>query len=105
MQNVQHGERMTSIQKNIPRHVAIVLNRNARAQSLLQLAPGLQDLTECQRAILKRIAEDRTSKEIADELGLSYHTVENHRSNICERLNVHGSHSLLKFAFDNKSHL
>jgi len=54
---------------------------------------------------LKRIAEDRTSKEIADEFGISYRTVENHRSNICERLNLHGSHSLLKFAFDNKSRL
>jgi len=31
-------------------------------------------------AILRRIAEDRTSKEIADELGISYRTVENHRS-------------------------
>jgi hypothetical protein len=25
--------------------------------------------------------------------------------NICHKLNLHGSHSLLKFAFDNKSHL
>jgi DNA-binding NarL/FixJ family response regulator len=82
-----------------------LLNRNARARSLLERTPGLQDLTQCQRAILKRIAEDRTSKEIADELQLSYRTVENHRANICERLKLHGSHSLLKFAFDNKSHL
>jgi|SRR6266850_3496273 len=82
-----------------------LLNRNARAQSLVQRAPALRDLTQCQRAILKRIAEDRTSKEIADEFGISYRTVENHRSNICERLNLHGSHSLLKFAFDNKSRL
>jgi len=40
---------------------------------------------------------------MADELGISYRTVENHRSNICERLNLHRSHSLLKFAFDKKS--
>ena len=79
-----------------------LLNRNTRARSLLQHTPGLMNLTQCQRAILKRIAEDRTSKEIADELGISYRTVENHRSNICERLHLHGSHSLLKFAFDNK---
>ena len=31
-------------------------------------------------AILRRIAEDRTSKEIADELGISYRIVVNHRS-------------------------
>jgi len=82
-----------------------LLNRHARTQSLLQRSPGLHDLTQCQRAILKLIAEDRTSKEIAGELGISHRTVENHRSNICDRLNLHGSHSLLKFAFDNKSHL
>ena len=51
------------------------------------------------------IAADRTSKEIADELGISYRTVENHRTNISAKLNLHGSHSLLKFAYDNKSHL
>jgi DNA-binding NarL/FixJ family response regulator len=31
--------------------------------------------------------------------------VETHRQNICSKLNIHGSHSLLKFAFDHKSHL
>jgi len=84
---------------------AFLLNRNARAEALLKRAPGLEDLTSCQRNILKRIAEDRTSKEIADELGISHRTVDNHRANICEKLNLHGSHSLLKFAFDNKSRL
>ena len=84
---------------------AFLLNRNARAAALLKRTPGLEDLTSCQRAILKHIADDRTSKEIADELGISCRTVENHRANICDRLNCHGSHSLLKFAFDNKSRL
>ena len=82
-----------------------LLNRNAKAEALRKQTPGLDDLTSSQRQILKRIAEDRTSKEIADELGISYRTVENHRAHICQRLNLHGSHSLLKFAFDNKSQL
>lgn len=64
--------------------------------------PGLEDLTPSQRRILKMIAEDKTSKEIAEELGISFFTVEKHRANICERLRLSGSHSLLKFAFDNK---
>jgi DNA-binding NarL/FixJ family response regulator len=65
----------------------------------------IDDLTSAERRILKLIAEDRTSKEIADLLHISSKTVENHRLNICHKLNLHGSHSLLKFAFDNKSHL
>ena len=51
------------------------------------------------------LSVDLTSKEIAERLGISAHTVENHRAKICERLNLHGSHSLLKFAYDNKSRL
>jgi len=46
-----------------------------------------------------------TSKEIAEQLNISFHTVENHRAKISEKLNLHGSHSLLKFAFENKGRL
>ncbi|MCY7361130.1 MAG: LuxR C-terminal-related transcriptional regulator [Ignavibacteria bacterium] len=36
-------------------------------------------------------------------LFLSYRTIENHRTNIANKLNLKGSHSLLKFAIENKS--
>jgi len=77
--------------------------RSDRVQELLLSKPQIDDLTLAERRILKLIAEDRTSKEIADLLQISNKTVENHRLNICRKLNLHGSHSLLKFAFDNKS--
>jgi len=79
--------------------------RRAGAQALREEKPGLDRLTPAERRILKLIADDRTSKEIADELGLSPRTVENHRTNICEKLDVHGIHSLVKFAYENKSRL
>lgn len=79
--------------------------RSDRVQTLLLSKPQLDDLTSAERRILKLIAEDHTSKEIAGRLQISVKTVENHRLNICQKLNVHGSHSLLKFAFDHKSHL
>ena len=44
-------------------------------------------------------------KEIADDLGISYRTVENHRNHICEKLDIHGSHALLKFAIEHRSSL
>jgi DNA-binding NarL/FixJ family response regulator len=79
--------------------------RSSRVQQLLLSKPQIEDLTAAERRILKLVADDRTSKEIADQLGISVKTVENHRLSICHKLNLHGSHSLLKFAFDHKSHL
>jgi len=77
--------------------------RSDRVQQLLLGKPQIDDLTSAERRILKLVAEDRTSKEIADLLRISFKTVENHRLNICHKLNLHGSHSLLKFAFDHKA--
>ena len=75
------------------------------AQKFIQEKPELEKLTAAERRILKLIVQDLTSKEIAERLGISAHTVENHRAKICERLSLRGSHSLLKFAYDNKSSL
>ena len=79
--------------------------RNDRVKDLLLSKPQIEDLTAAERRILKLIAEDHTSKEMADKLQISTKTIENHRQNICHKLKLHGSHSLLKFAFDHKSHL
>jgi two-component system, NarL family, response regulator DegU len=77
--------------------------RSSRVQQLLLSKPQIDDLTPAERRVLKLIAEDHTTKEIADLLRISARTVENHRLNICQKLNLHGSHSLLRFAFDHKS--
>lgn len=79
--------------------------RTDAVRTLLLSKPQLERLTPAERRILKLIAEDRTTKEIADLLNISFKTVENHRLSICHKLNIHGSHSLLKFAFDHKSQL
>lgn len=78
--------------------------RSNRVKELLLSKPQIEDLTAAERRILKLIAEDHTSKEIADKLQISTKTIENHRQNICHKLKLHGSHSLLKFAFEHKSH-
>jgi len=83
----------------------LLVNRGGRNAALRNEKPGLESLTLAERRILKLIASDKTSKEIADVLGLSSRTVENHRANISSKLGLQGSHSLLKFAFENKSRL
>lgn len=100
LEKVDQGETFIS-----PSLSDIGTRRSNRVQNLLLSKPQLEDLTSAERRILKFIAEDRTSKEIADLLKISVKTVENHRLNICHKLNLHGSHSLLKFAFDLKAYL
>ncbi len=58
----------------------------------------LAELTETERAILDRVARFMTSREIAEELGVSLRTVQNHRANICAKLGLKGPHQLLAFA-------
>jgi DNA-binding CsgD family transcriptional regulator len=55
-----------------------------------------------ERRILKRIAEKKTSKEIAAELFVSPRTVETHRANIGTKLELKGSNSVLQFALENR---
>jgi len=80
-----------------------LVNKSDRIRSLLRKKPQLENLTVTERKVLKLISEIKTSKEIGDMLHISYKTVENHRSNICNKLEIHGSHSLLKFAIENKA--
>jgi len=58
-------------------------------------------LTPREREIVQLIAEGRTSKEIASSLGLSVKTVEAHRANIMNKLNVHSASQLVLYAVRN----
>lgn len=88
-----------------PTIAALLVKRREMGVELRREKPGLGLLTPTERRILRLIAEDRTTKEIADTLGISPRTVETHRQNMSHKLHLSGSHSLLKFAFDNKAHL
>jgi DNA-binding NarL/FixJ family response regulator len=64
---------------------------------------SLQRLSATERRILRMIGENKTSKEIADDLNLSFRTVQNHRSHMCEKLKLEGYNRLLQFALEHKS--
>lgn len=55
-------------------------------------------LTPRQREVLKRVAEGRSTKEIAYELKLSVKTVETHRAQIMERLGIRDVAGLVRYA-------
>ena len=81
---------------------SFLINRSRSAIQLSEKQPSINDLTPTERAVLKLIAENLTSREIAERLFISPRTVEKHRENICQKLDIHGSHSLLKFALSQR---
>lgn len=70
----------------------------AVSRMLLQDRDEEDALTGRQVEILRLIADGRSSKEIAQELGLSPKTVDVHRSRIMERLDIHDIPGLTRFA-------
>ncbi len=88
-----------------PSLTSFLLRRRGKAEALASHKPGLADLTTAEKRILKRIAEKKTSREIAAELHVSPRTVETHRTNICTKLSLKGTNSLLQFALENRESL
>ena len=82
-----------------------LIRRSNRAASLAAAKPALEQLTPAERRVLKLIAEGQTSRTIAAELGIGIRTVEHHRNNITTKLELHGSHALIKFALQHQAEL
>lgn len=58
-------------------------------------------LTAREREVLQLIAEGKTNKDIANQLNLSVYTVEAHRGRLMEKLNLHSTGDLVRFAMRN----
>jgi Response regulator containing a CheY-like receiver domain and an HTH DNA-binding domain len=59
---------------------------------------SLVNLTSSEKIILHEIAQGKTTKEIAYEKNLSFHTVNAHRKNIFRKLEVNNVHEAIKYA-------
>ena len=58
----------------------------------------MQALTPRERDVLNCLARALTTKEIAISLGISEHTVSQHRKNICKKLELHSTAQLIAYA-------
>ncbi len=58
----------------------------------------LADLTERELEVLKLVAEGLTNRQIAAQLVISVKTVQSHRTNIMEKLDLHDRTDLVKYA-------
>lgn len=79
----------------------ILINKSTLIPSVKNISDFLSDLTKSEREVMKLIAEWKTNKEIADQIGISPRTIGNHRTNISIKLNITGSNGLVKFAIEN----
>lgn len=82
-----------------------LLNRYRRETVLRCPSPGVADLTPVQRRVLQLISECRTSRQIAASLRRDERTVEGYRADMCAKLGLNGSHSLVKFALQHRHEL
>jgi DNA-binding NarL/FixJ family response regulator len=81
----------------------LLMKRSQKRETAFHSIPGLADLTPTEIRILKLVAGNKTSKEIAYDLSISPKTVENHRANIAAKLKLSGNNALLRFALENKT--
>ena len=58
-------------------------------------------LSSREREVLQMIAEGKTNKEVATSLNLSVYTIDAHRGKIMEKLNLHSTGELVRFAVRN----
>jgi DNA-binding NarL/FixJ family response regulator len=84
---------------------SFLIRRGRGAAALVQQKPALAQLTPTERRIRKLIAEGHTSRVIAAALHIGVRTVEHHRNSIAGKLELRGSHALLKFAVQHQSEL
>lgn len=88
--------------------IEISLNNQARymqnnGEDENKFIPGF---TSMEKVVLRKIAENLTTKKIAEELFVSESTVKNHRHNICKKLELPATtHSLLSWVLGNKKYL
>jgi DNA-binding NarL/FixJ family response regulator len=82
-----------------------LLRREMRSKVSESKSINETTLTESELRILGLVADMLTNPEIAAKLNISIKTVQNHRSNICNKLDLKGAHALLKYAVNNKNSL
>lgn len=95
--SVMEGE--TYLSPRVSKHVAEYLRRVGGDEPRERPEAGPYDqLTPRQREILQLIAEGRSTKEIAQLLSVSVKTVETHRTQLMERLDIHDVAGLVRYA-------
>jgi DNA-binding NarL/FixJ family response regulator len=81
-------------------------NRSEFTEKLNVIKSAIKSLTKSELNTIRLVAENKTSKEIAELLFVTEKSVENYRSRACKKLDISGgSNSLYKWCVENKEHI
>ena len=75
-----------------------VVDEYVEISTSMSANPAFVVLTDREREALQFIAEGKSTKEVADALNVSVKTIETHRRNVMEKLNLHSVAELTKYA-------
>ncbi len=102
-----HSELVMAVQKVLsgthyisPEISAKVIEGYLEGKKTLKPRTSWETLTQREKEILKLIAEGYRNKEIAEDLCISVKTVEKHRANLMEKLDLHSLQALTAFAIE-----
>lgn len=84
------------LSERLPRHL---IETKLRERESLQMP--IDRLTPREREILQLVAEGNTNRQVAAKLSISVKTVEKHRFNLMEKLNIRDVTGLVRFAINN----
>jgi len=94
---VHNGEAVLS-----PAITRLLLEDYLNRDSLTKEEDDPNALSSREREVLQLIAEGKTSREIAEILNLSVKTVQSHRTNLMQKLDLHDRGELIKYAIQKK---
>ncbi len=95
IESVARGETFVS-----PKLTTSILKKGANQNALHDIYQF--KLTKTEQKIIRLIANNYSTKTIAEKLFISPKTVEHHRSNICKKLNLTGKNALLRYVLEHK---
>ncbi|MGC9332168.1 MAG: LuxR C-terminal-related transcriptional regulator [Bacteroidales bacterium] len=81
--------------KSISEHVFLEMMRKTREN--VSTSEKMQNLTEREIEVLKKVAEGLSNGDIADQLCISIRTVETHKTNVLRKLNINNTVELVKY--------
>jgi DNA-binding NarL/FixJ family response regulator len=81
-----------------PAVTAVLVEDFVRQLQTRQLTDSFLLLTDREKEVLQLLAEGRSNKEVATLLDLSLSTVETHRANLMQKLNLHNTADIVLYA-------